>query len=820
MKYYHVIYNSSEKAMDGRAGFGIRTATEGISDELLKAVKNINFFTDDWESYEGTPSPAQFKENPSSIDSIAKNYAVTNITDDNGNVYYVIARRAYVAFDYSFFINGRPTRPGNYVVDYYIFDSIPESSAYEILYENALANSNHFIPKSIHMTEDNQEMKEISVGEQPALPVSEKPFTADTKDSLGKDVIKLFFIYLKAKQEGKKLVVKASKEKSLELTADLYRLLDAEAAKDIRTYINLRSSGVNESFNIYFIHEDYPHQIQLGLYEYVEFDSVTMPDTSEAKTFASDLESLVASSFAANKADIDDTLKWLLMPEYSIVKSLSKLTIDSFFCYCIQPGNFMYENLKDQKDNLNDEFLKVLCTYTKKNEKNAERFNLVVTEAMNSASPKDVLELIEDFNHLQEVGFELGEITESVKQHVCAQLLSDVKLLKKGLDTISLDGIKKFFVKDIFESKKEYIDSDTLDAYAVHLYKLFLNEEELAKKANLLYVHFLKRDMDSSVFLSLVDDVFAENNDDKIKFFNIVLHQGLKPFKVVWKYLQVYLPKVSQAPKFMEIFSGRIDDPEYAPMFYYAIKENKDTYSNVESIEGLTDILYRNHALADLVNKYYADDHIYDQFYKTIYAHAEDDPKKAYMAIKDNVIDFLKAKDERFLNLASYLKLIIENDSLNSMQLDDSKSKALYSIIVDKKNARLFEKLLPIFKKQEKKGVIDKGSLVESYAKFHRNSHCTDLLQALVTSKDQVDLMAAIVKDYCKKNFKEAFDILEEYGLKDSDFELFMTKYYEKDYKLYKKKNQIKKFFNKVKKVFLKIGKKEEKTSKKSPPKK
>lgn len=817
MKYYHVIYNSSEKAMDGRAGFGIRTATEGISDELLKAVKEIKFFTDDWESYEGTPSPVQFKENPSSIESIAKNYAVTNITDDNGNVYYVIARRAYVAFDYSFYINGRPTRPGNYVIDYYIFDSIPDSSAYEILYEKALAGSNHFIPKSIQSTEDNQEMREISVGEQPALPVSEKPFTAETKDSLGKDVVKLFFIYLKAKQEGKKILVKASPEKALELTADLYRLLDAEAATGVRTYINLRTQGTNDSFDIFFIHEDYPHQVQTGNYEYVEFDTATMPETSESKTFASDLENLVTSSFAANKADIDDTLKWLLMPEYSIVKSLSKLTIDSFFCYCIQPRNFMYENLKDNKGNLNDEFLKVLCTYTKKNEKNAERFNLVVTEAMNNASPKDVLKLIGEFNHLQELGFDLGTATENVKINVCEQLLSDVNLLKKGLDTISLDGIKKFFVKDIFESKKEYLDSDTLDSYVIHLYKLFLNEEELTKKANLLYVHFLKRDMESSVFLSLVDDVYAENNDDKIKFFNTVLNQGLKPFKVVWNYLLVYLPKVSQTPKFLEIFSNRIDDTEYAPMFYYAIKEDKETYSSIESVEGLTDILYKNRAVADLVNKNYADDHIYDQFYKTIYAHAEDDPKKAYMAIKDNVIDFLKVKDERFLNLASYLKLIVEKDSLDPQQLDDSKSKALYSIVVDKNNGQLFDDLLPNFKKLEKKGMLDNMSLVNDYAKFHKGTPCIELLRALVSTKDQVDLIRVIIKDFCKKNFKEAFDILNEYELKDTEIDAFMTKYYGRDYAVYKRKIQMKAFFKKVKGVFMKIcqssKKKSEKTS-------
>ena len=139
MKYYHVIYNSSEASMLGGTGFGLRTATEGTPDSLLKAIDALTLFpADDWETYQNTPTPEQIMQNPACMDNIPKDYAVTAISDSQGNIYHLIARRAYVGFDYSFYKTNAPTRPGNFVIDYYIFDKTPDSSAYQILYEYLL----------------------------------------------------------------------------------------------------------------------------------------------------------------------------------------------------------------------------------------------------------------------------------------------------------------------------------------------------------------------------------------------------------------------------------------------------------------------------------------------------------------------------------------------------------------------------------------------------------------------------------------------------------------------------------------------------------
>lgn len=822
MKYYHIIYNSSEKPMDGGVGFGIRTATEGTPKELLNAVKGIKFFTDDWESYEDKPTPAKMKEDPSSIESIAKNYAVTSITDEQGKMYYVIARRAYVGFDYSFYKNGMPTRPGNYVIDYYVFESAPESSVYEILYERALPGSNHFIPSSVQPTEDNVEMREISIGSQPALPVVDNPFTAEVENALDKDVAKLFFTYLKSQGDGKKLVVKASKEKALKLTADLYRMLEPDSANFVRTYVNLRSQGINDGFDIFFIHEDYPHQIYPGLYDYMEIDSALMPETDEARNFGHDLENLVCSSFTDNRDDIRDTLIWLLMPEYEIVKSLSKITIDSFFCYCIQPGNFTYEHLKDTHGNLNDEFLKVLCPYTKKNEKNAERFNLLITEAMNDATAENVLRLIKDYNNLLSIGFDMDDITKSVKQNVCTQLLSDIKLFKKALDTISLDGIKKFFVKSIFEGKNEYVNSDLLDDYMLDLYRWFLTEEELGRKNNVLYNRFMKRDMPSNIFCSLVDDVFGKNEDSKIKYFILVLQKELKSPKVIWPYLQHYLSRSTENYNFIKEFESKIEDVQYAPLFYYSLTQNKASIVTTKNIDQFTSLLAKNPELKNLVAANFKKDGLYNGLYRELKKKCDEHPQYALNIINDNVLGFLKIKDPSFSVLAFYLEMIVTGDYSKVRQLTPESLKMVYNEINEHHNAKLFQDLLPFFVNASQKGVIPPQDIATKFKAYYPQVKTLDMLKKLVppTNKGWIEMVSAILSDVNHKPFQEAFDIAKKFGMDSESIEHLMMEYYGKDYLAYKRKNKIKYFFASLKRLFMpkkKDKKLEEKEIKQTP---
>ena len=91
MKYYHVIYNSSEASMLGGTGFGLRTATEGTPDSLLKAIDALNLFpADDWEPYQNTPTPEQIMQAMESAKAYGtyslESAGMGNDDDDAGSV--------------------------------------------------------------------------------------------------------------------------------------------------------------------------------------------------------------------------------------------------------------------------------------------------------------------------------------------------------------------------------------------------------------------------------------------------------------------------------------------------------------------------------------------------------------------------------------------------------------------------------------------------------------------------------------------------------------------------------------------------------------
>lgn len=806
--------------MDGGVGFGIRTATEGTPENLLKAIKEITFFTDDWEDYETKPTPSQLKDDPAKIEQVPMNYAVTQLTDEEGKRYFIVARRAYVGFDYGFYKNGMPTRPGNYVIDYYAFDSVPSRDVYEILYENALPGSNHFIPESVRPTTDNEEMIAISVGAQGPLAVEEKPFSANTQDELTKDAVKLFFYYLQAKSANQKLVVKVSRKNSNRLLADFYRMLGPVLSSEIRTYVNLRSQGTNDNFDIYFIHEDYPHQIYPGLYNYIEMDSAEIPDTFEAKTFANDIMNRVCSSYEENKEDADDLLKWVTMPEHDLVKNMSKETNDAFFSYCVQPGNFTYASLKESNGILNRELLDALCSYTSKSTANAMRFNEVVTEVMSDIAPDSVISLIKDYNELENVGFSLDTVTLSIKKKVCSVFLSDISIFRKLLAEVHPENISKFFCKELFEEKHDYLDSPLLDKYMTKLYNLFYTEEELQKKGQCLW-RFMRRDIDKGIMFNLIDNIYQEQ-EQKIKFLINILHKELKPFNAVWEYLEHYLNNGADNTDFISEFREKTTDESYAPIFYYSLKKNRNGLDSLEKITQTSELLAHNKALKTLVEKGFSSDDIYSAYYKFIDAQCDEKPDKCLEHIKNNIFCFLNVNDNKWNVLKEYIELVINiNEGKEIGKLSKDRQVDIFNKIAEHKNTTVFNTMLNDFISLVRNNRIHVKALAAIYKKMNPQHDCITTLANLDSHKDWLEMAEAVIIDNFEMGFVDATQLLEEFGYPNQLQERFLSDHYKKEYKRYRLKHKIKSFFKPIISLFKRKDKekgssKENKTERKS----
>ena len=172
----------------------------------------------------------------------------------------------------------------------------------------------------------------------------------------------------------------------------------------------------------------------------------------------------------------------------------------------------------------------------------------------------------------------------------------------------------------------------------------------------------MKRDMKSDIFCSIVDDMFGEDQDIKIKFFIQILQKELKPFKFLWPYFEHYLADSPTKYDFVQQFESKLEDEEYAPMFYYSILKNKGIYEKPENVCKLTSILSKNAKLKGLIEVNYDKDFLYKGFYGYIKFNCNKNPQQALSLINDNVLGFLKVKDQKFNVLAFYLDMVISGE--------------------------------------------------------------------------------------------------------------------------------------------------------------
>ena len=121
MKYFHVIYNSSEKGIDGGRGFCFRTYTQDTPSAYLNALQEnelLGYAQGNCESV----MPQTLKSDPESIQSYPSSYFFRELVAEGGKHIYALGRTIPVGFDYTFYMKYIPGRMGNYVVDCYLFE--------------------------------------------------------------------------------------------------------------------------------------------------------------------------------------------------------------------------------------------------------------------------------------------------------------------------------------------------------------------------------------------------------------------------------------------------------------------------------------------------------------------------------------------------------------------------------------------------------------------------------------------------------------------------------------------------------------------------
>lgn len=345
MKYSHVIYNSSEKNRSGGVGFGVRSATTGISAQLLAAMEQNGIFS--FKDSNVAVSPSALLENPSLIKDTPASYffqVVPLAQQDNA---YVLGRKVAVGFDYTFYMNGRPGRLGNYVVDSYVFPTCPTAEDFEMFLENPAPGSLHFIPSDPSPKADNDEMRSISVGHCPDLEPENAPMKAMESPKLTKKGIALLFAFIQSRKEGKPLLVKSDAKSPAALMASLASVMPQDLMDTITFVTNHNEQGRRPGINIFFINEKYRFEIFPNLWVVLDLLKTDSFESEESALFGPLVEDYAREG---NYEGIRKLTGWCLSEVYEKSKSYSKGTQKALFTYVNDYDKFDRSQLATDKD--------------------------------------------------------------------------------------------------------------------------------------------------------------------------------------------------------------------------------------------------------------------------------------------------------------------------------------------------------------------------------------------------------------------------------------------------------------------------------------
>ena len=357
MKYYHLIYNSSERSIKGAPGFGIHTYSEDMPKEILTTIeKDPELFA---YQYKGAQlSPNTLNTTPEAIKDIIPTWIYATIPVGEGKKVYVLGRKIAVGFDYSFYKTGQPTRLGNYVGDYYITLDTPSEDFWNLMYTRT--DGVQFLPASPVPTLDNEDMKAISLGEPKLLPPMENIVAIAPKaKGVHPFALEIIFGILESRKLQKPLLVKMASQDTAEVMADVFRLLPSDVATECPFTTNYHQMGRRQGYNIFVINEAYQGQVMAEQWVDIDLINGKIVTSIERDTFLPKIQNYVDRGVWDYARS---TIMWILSDAYANLGNYDP-QINSLILNYLNNDEFDFEELSQ-----NSELINALALILKKDE--------------------------------------------------------------------------------------------------------------------------------------------------------------------------------------------------------------------------------------------------------------------------------------------------------------------------------------------------------------------------------------------------------------------------------------------------------------------
>lgn len=565
MRYSHVIYNSSEKSQSGAVGFGVRCSTEGMPVEILNAMEENEIFS----FTEAGPSltPSALVANPEAIRQIVPTYFFRSIPLPDKSRIYVLGRKIAVGFDYTFYLNGKPGRLGNYVVDSYIFPQPPTAAEFEILLEDPESGSNRFIPSSPVPTTDNLEMREISLGHKPYLPVEGRSFTSRTRIGISQQAIELLFSFILGRKEDKPVLVKTGNLSPTRLMAEVARLVPQQQIGNLTFLTNHTEEGKKRGINIVFINEYYTFEIFKKQWIMLDLENNEKCVSDEATLFRQTVENYVArGDFEA----IHKLVGWCMSEMYEKGKAFNKDTQTQLYNYVYNYQAFESNIQRMAKD---ENLRLTLKDYFVKHPEEKRRFDNSLHKWFNKLDSLNGL--WEWMNFVIAVGLsdnaiDCSNVITSYKGRITSEIFSDEKSFMEFYRRFKsrFNVALKFIDSNAFPDHNEFLSSygsDWEDLYALFLADKRHDHEYLVER-------MVNDGLDSKVMSRIVSKEFKSPEEYISTLFKILKKRDPKTETKIAKMLfKSIRDRDDVKVDFFRVFADKIGDWRYTDLFMWQL---------------------------------------------------------------------------------------------------------------------------------------------------------------------------------------------------------------------------------------------------------
>lgn len=795
MKYFHVIYNSSEKGIDGGRGFCFRTYTQDTPSAYLNALQEnelLGYAQGNCESV----MPQTLKSDPESIQSYPSSYFFRELVAEGGKHIYALGRTIPVGFDYTFYMKYIPGRMGNYVVDCYLFEELPTPDVFQILYENPAQGSNRFVPEDPSPKESNEEMKQLSLGSQDALPVEEKPFKAASLPAVSPLAVNALFSLVEAKKSGKVLAVRTAWKKAAALMADLYRLLPETSIGAFSFLSNYQDEGMPKHTPIVLVNEFYDHSLSANLAVTYDTDKEWTP-THEYQLFGEAFEQeLKGGDWQA----VHDRVAWLLGDAYLGVMAKSKETNIAFYQYCATPKIFTLNALKD-----NEELLAVLADHIAKDAKFQQPLFSLVDEKVASASNEREVALSVNFlEWFRKNRIDVSAIVAKHKTHFTEKISASVSTFIASLTQVDggLATWQNYLDRNLLHSKSAFLDDPQLKSQWKMLYRLFYREEELqgAQRAKVV-ARMVDCGLEMDTMLGILSDLYAKDKALAVVALKDMIKAHPDKVEAYESLLTHYLNEAEMkgaSSDFLDYFKEQLSNERFASLFYTQLRLNGADRPYHEALPALKKLAETNPALKrKLEQGFSSEKNLFPALlsdWKAAVKRDEAQAKGQTDIVKVNLLDLYAepaTKDWRSL----YLLLCGDEKEVTEQNCAD-----LCQLAIDLKAKSSLTRLLDRFVPLVKAGQVP--SLVNALGELLGMS--LDDMLALVAKQKGLSTSASFLKEILRKNnvdVKAAVQLVAEKKMDVGDEDAsdrFFEDCYGDQYGSYKRKQKIVGFAKKL----------------------